>query len=433
VTDPTAYRFDPLDHSGVLFGLPLGSCLALAVALTAAVLGLTAGLPLGLAALPLIVTAALVVPGPFGGPLIARVPPPGAWWRTRPNRRAWRADLAATSPWSDLPECLQGLAPAGTVGVHDRHAGTTTIVLRLFGPRLALRAAADHDLALGLWGDVLNQLAADPDVVSLAWSDHLTPANAAECAPGGSEIAELVRRSASTHECLLSLTLHNVDGTDPARATRLAAAAYQALTAAGIAAEPLLEPQHLEAWISRRAEPHAPRPGRPLALERHWTHCRIDGAVHRALWIANWPHLPVTAGWLDRFLAHTGVTRTLALASIPTSTHHARRQIERDLVKLESDALSRAERGRRVAARHRRNTRTLLDREEELVEGHAEYAYTGIVVVTADTVERLDHDTAAVVQRGLEVGLELRPLHGRHDLGWAAALPLGLVPRMVRP
>jgi hypothetical protein len=138
----------------------------------------------------------------------------------------------------------------------------------------------------------------------------------------------------------------------------------------------------------------------------------------------------VTAGWLDGFLAVAGVTRTFAVAFVPVARHQSRRRIERDLVKLESDATTRLERGRRVDARHRRATQTLLDREHELVEGHAEFAYVGVVTVSAPDDDALARDALVVEQLALEAGLELRAMHGRHDLGWAATLPLGIAPRM---
>ena len=41
----------------------------------------------------------------------------------------------------------------------------------------------------------------------------------------------------------------------------------------------------------------------------------------------------------------------------PVSTHQSRRRIERDLVKLDSDAVTKEEKGRRIDARHRRANR----------------------------------------------------------------------------
>ena len=73
-------------------------------------------------------------------------------------------------------------------------------------------------------------------------------------------------------------------------------------------------------------------------------------------------------------------------------------------------------------------------REEELVAGYGEFFYAGIVCVTAPTLADLEAATEEVSQVAASVGLEVRPVHGRHDQAVAATLPLarGLAPRGVR-
>lgn len=431
-SDPRAYRFDPLDHSGVLFGLAAGPCIALGAAIAAGVMALSAGFPLAAAASLPVAVAALTIPAPGGRALWERCPAPTSWWRTRRSRSTWLARLKPADAWSDLPSCLAGLAAGDALaGIADRRDHTVTVALRAFGPRLSLLDPVDHDLSLGLWADVLNQLGADPDVVHLAWSDHTTiPAARPHTADDG-EVERVVAGRAVRHDVLLTLTIRD-DRRDRARVERAVAGAYRALTSAGIAADPPLDAATLSRVVAERGDPFAAvGGGRPLAVRAEWDRCRVDGGVHRSYWVASWPQLPVTAGWLDGFLAVTGVTRTFAVAFVPVARHQARRRIERDLVKLESDATTRAERGRRVDARHRRATQSLLDRERELVDGHGEFAYAGVVTVSAPDDDTLVRDAQTVEQLALEAGLELRALHGRHDLGWAATLPLGRAPRMV--
>jgi phenylalanine-4-hydroxylase len=112
----------------------------------------------------------------------------------------------------------------------------------------------------------------------------------------------------------------------------------------------------------------------------------------------------------------------------PVSTHQSRRRIERDLVKLDSDAVTKEEKGRRIDARHRRTTQALLDREEELVAGYPEMGYAGLVTVSARNLDDLDEHSEIIEQLARESGMDLRVLDARQDLGWAAALPLGLAP-----
>jgi hypothetical protein len=145
--------------------------------------------------------------------------------------------------------------------------------------------------------------------------------------------------------------------------------------------------------------------------------------------VAAWPRLAQAPGWLEPFLAGTGVVRTTTVVFRPVPAHQSRRRIERDLVKLDSDAATKEDKGRRVDARHRRATQAVLERETELVSGYAEMTYAALVGVCASSLEELDEHALVVEQAAREAGMELRCLDARQDLAWAAALPLGLAPR----
>ena len=165
-----------------------------------------------------------------------------------------------------------------------------------------------------------------------------------------------------------------------------------------------------------------------MALETDWRHLRTDGAFHRTWWVGTWPRLAVPPVWLEPFLSGAGITRSMTVYFQPVSTHQSRRRIERDLVKLDSDAVTKEEKGRRIDARHRRATQALLDREEELVAGYPEMGYVGLVTVSARTLDDLDEHSEIIEQLARENGMDLRVLDARQDVGWAAALPLGLAP-----
>jgi hypothetical protein len=138
--------------------------------------------------------------------------------------------------------------------------------------------------------------------------------------------------------------------------------------------------------VSSNGSPSSrPSTAGPLVLESRLATRPVDGAFHRTWWIGTWPRLAVPPAWLEPFLSSGGITRSMTVYFQPVSTHQSRRRIERDLVKLESDAITKEEKGRRVDARHRRATQALLDREEELVAGYPEMGYAGLVTVSART------------------------------------------------
>jgi hypothetical protein len=223
-------------------------------------------------------------------------------------------------------------------------------------------------------------------------------------------------------------------------------ALLRGLHTAGLEAGQPLDPPDLQRLIRARVEPThlrpVPRTGSlvdrlglvrsatagPMVVEASWRHVRVDGAWHRTWWIGTWPRLAVPPAWLEPFLSGGGITRTMTVYFQPVPTHRSRRRIERDLVKLDSDATTREQHGRRIDARHRRATQALLDREDEVVAGYPEMGYAGLVTVSASTSDELDEHSAIVEQLARESGMDLRLLDARQDLGWAAGLPLGLAP-----
>ena len=167
--------------------------------------------------------------------------------------------------------------------------------------------------------------------------------------------------------------------------------------------------------------------GGPGSMTTSWTSTRTDGALHRCFWIADWPRLPVRSDWFEPLLANTGGTRrAFTIIYEPVAPSTSRRRIDSESIKLESDAVAKADKGRRVTAQHRRNQVAVAEREQELVAGFVEFDFTGLVTITATTEPELWDACDHVEQVAREHGLDLRALDGRHDLAWAAALPFGI-------
>jgi hypothetical protein len=106
----------------------------------------------------------------------------------------------------------------------------------------------------------------------------------------------------------------------------------------------------------------------------------------------------------------------------------SQRQIDRDATRLASDEEQRHKRGFRVGARHRRAQTAVLEREAELVAGHAELEYAGFLTVTAPDEDALARACADYEQAAAQAGLEVRALDGQHDAGTGACLPIGRYP-----
>lgn len=485
--DDRLYRLDPLDTSGVFLGLGVIQCALVGGGLVVSVAALTAGVPLGLAALPLLAGATASCARVRGYAAWEWLPVLAGWLVLRLGRgRRWLAPLPllpdAQGRPTPLPPCLAGVSivevpwRAGQLGaVRDAERATLTAAVRVAGAEFVVQSRTDQEGLLAGWGDLLNQFALERGAVAhLCWSGLAAPSELEQhrgwlaSVAGGSVHAEA---AASYHELLAgataTATAHDVVVTLTVSADRLGPrgrgaerddalaralgssmeALLRAARSAGLAAGEPLGASDIQRLLRTRLDPLAARPGAaggrlverlglvsaanagPMALETSWRHVRVDGAFHRTYHVASWPRLPVPPGWLEPFLAGAGVTRTMTVVFCPVPAHQSRRRIERDLVKLDSDATTKEDKGRRVDARHRRVTQALLEREQELVAGFAEMGYVGLISVCAPSESELDDHAQVVEQLAREAGMELRCLDARQDLAWAAALPLGLAPK----
>ena len=482
------YRLEPLDSSGVFLGLGVVQCLLLGAGIAVSVSTLTAGVPLALAAIPVIAACAVSFTRVGGRATWEWGPLSIGWvWARASRGRRWVAPLplwpTADGHAAPMPPCLDGLdivdlewrAGATLGAVRDRHRHTLTAVVPASGPQFVVEPRAEQERLLSGWGDLLGQYAVERGVVShLSWSDLAQPSGMGEhvvwldaggrgvpnaaAADSYRDLLEFGTTTAISHQAVVTVTVtrerlsrHRASGEGADAALRRALitsveALLRGLRSADLAASDPLTATGLQRLVRSRIDPVAARPkprtGRlvervatgaglaagPLAVEVDWRNVRVDGSFHRTWWIATWPRMAVAPSWLEPFLSGGGVTRSMTVYFQPVSTHQSRRRIERDLVKLDSDAVTKEEKGRRIDARHRRATQALLDREEELVAGFPEMGYLGLVTVSARTIDELEEHSEIVEQLARESGIDLRSLDARHDLGWAAALPLGLAP-----
>jgi len=166
----------------------------------------------------------------------------------------------------------------------------------------------------------------------------------------------------------------------------------------------------------------------PLAMDVAWDHVRVDGAIHRGLWVSMWPNLEVGPRWLESLLLDTAGTRTITMVMEPVSPRKSRQQIRHDAVKVQGDIHNRSSHDFRIPVELQRARADLDRREAELSAGFAEYRYLALIDVCAATLEELDELTNTYIDVAAGCGMELRALDGRHDAAWACSLPIGRAP-----
>ncbi len=484
---PRRYRFGPLDRSGWLLGLGAVPCVLLGAGILAAGLTLKASGSAVLAAAPLVVAATAAFARYDGRAAHEWVAPLAGWASLRwSQRHQWAAQvpLLGGDAAPDLPPFLAGLevhelpvgrprAPraAGVGLVVDPKAQLVSATVRVQGNAFALLEHDDQARVLDSWGAALAGFCRERGAVTrVTWSEWAAPASLEEHlrfvrdqhgggVPGAHwrDYADLVGRAGPltiAHETLVTLTVDRRsarpgNGPDPAVETLLEEVErfIARLERAGLTVDPPLSPAELALAVRLRADPSAaarlatrrqrlaehaavvaPHNLAPLAVDVAWRHVRIDQALHRSFWIADWPRLEVPADWLATLLLHPGGIRTVTVVHEPVPPSRSRRAIDREVTRLTSDEDERVKRGFRVRAQHRRAESEVLAREAELVAGYAELRYAGFLTVTAFDRRALDEQAADWEQVAAQCGVELRALDGQHDLAVAAALPVGRLP-----
>jgi hypothetical protein len=97
----------------------------------------------------------------------------------------------------------------------------------------------------------------------------------------------------------------------------------------------------------------APHNAAPSARDEHWSHVRADGALHCALWVAEWPRIDVRAVFLQPLLMRADTTRTVAVCMELVGPARAIRKAERAMTEAATEDSLRGRIGQRTSQRQR--------------------------------------------------------------------------------
>ena len=167
-----------------------------------------------------------------------------------------------------------------------------------------------------------------------------------------------------------------------------------------------------------------------------WDHVRTDDTWHRSYTVSGWPQLPLAAEWLAPLLQAappSGTARALAVHVTAVAPLHAVRQARSSAAKARLDAADRGRLGMHPAGRDGSHTdqRAADDAdalEAELAAGYRLLQTRAVLTVSAPDPALLRQATTALRTTAATGRLDLRPLHGQHQHGLVATLPLGLLP-----
>ena len=468
-------QFSRLTKRGIMLGLSLPQLVVLGVAILTVVASLYAGGGMGLAwTSPLWAGAALLAVIPAGGRKVIEWVPIVFRWVSRTylgqliyRRRvikprpagilALPGDAAPLREWDD--------SETGAAMIHDPHTQTLTAILGVSHPAFVLLDPGEQQRRVAGWGRVLAAACRSGRIARIQISERTLPDSGTGLAEwwrqhgtdDGSWTAttykELIERAGPAgerHATTISLALDMKAAGRQIRTSgggmRGAAAVLRqemttlttALRAAELTSTGWLTPGEV-AVILRSAYDPAAAPalerhgqlGRdlatagPVAVTETWERLRSDSAHHAVLWISEWPRSHVYPGFLAPLVLSNGILRTVALHYTPVRADQAARDLRKKKTELISDAAQRRKIGQVEDAGASAELDDVLQQEAELTAGHGVLRVSGLVSVSAATVDELDAAVAAVEQAAIQASCETRRLVGQQAVAFtAAALPL---------
>jgi len=488
---PQHYQLSARDKTGQLLGKSTLQLAVLGLAVAIGVLSATIRGPL-IVGLPVAALLALVGVAPWKHqrPLVEQLGALAEYALTPKVWSAQLDLLGSQGTKAPLPPPMAGLvlhqmrdAKGREVClIEDTKVGHLSVAVRVAGRRFALASPDEQDAMLAGWADALTPFGRrGGPVVALAWTSWASPTRieahrawlaevADPSAPSEArvsydEVLAATGAHASAHDVVVTLSV-DVDRASrrpgqrhgPRNATERRSVAAATLlrelalfsgrlAGAGLDAGAPLSGAELARVLRERLDPScvgrldvrgrslgdvaglvAPANAGPLHCEQRRTAWRTDGTWHRALVVSEWPRTPVGADWMGSFLLDVDCVRLTTVVFEPLDPVASTRLVEFQMANHEGDLSHRDEKRRVVTGQVRRRGQNIARREEQLLDGHIEFRYLGLVVVSAPDHEALDRATEAVTEAGARCRMELRPVDGQHAAAVVAALPLGRTP-----
>lgn len=457
-----ATQFGRLERRGVLLGLSGAQLRLIGGAVVVAVVAVRSAGGVGLAAaapvwLLLLVAGVLSI----GGRTVPSwTPVAGRWLVALVSRRTKAAStLTAAVPGSlavpglpgplDVVEC----ARLGGVLLVDRRLATVTGVARVDGSGFLLDDEATQVHKASAWGRVLGGLCQQPQVLRVQvlttvaaggmssarrwWREHCVAAATGPAAALANllddgfaspvqreHLVAIVVRSPRGRRRLTSIDADTVAGT--------LAAVGSALGAAELRVDGWLDGPGLARAVRRAYDPHSPadevpiRVLAPVGVAEEWDRWCTGSRWHATYWIAEWPRTAVDPTFLQPLTVGEVGARTVSLVAEPVPARDALRQIRRARAEYRVDSAQRQRIGQVEDGAIAAEVEDLDRREAELVAGHGDLRFTGLVSVSAPTRDALTDACRAVEADAARAMCDLVRLVGQQGAAHlAAALPLG--------
>ncbi|MFV0257478.1 MAG: SCO6880 family protein [Acidimicrobiales bacterium] len=472
--DVEAVKFSRLTRRGVLLGLSTPQVVTVAIAVVTFVASLyLVGARALLLTSPVWTTALAVTWLPINGrKAVEWLPIAAQWaWRITVRQAIYRRRVVKPRPAGTL--ALPGDAAAmrsyedpetGTVMVHDPHHNRLIAIAEVTHRSFVLLDPAEQQRRVTGWSRVLSTACRSSRLARLQvlertlpdsgtglsrwWAEHGTDDDS-WVARTYRELIDRAGPAAERHVTTISIAL---DMKAAGRAIRSAGGGLRgaaavlrqemhtlstALGSADLKPAEWLTPPQLAIALRSAYDPQVAATlerstigadlatAGPVAINETWDLLRSDSAYHAVLWISEWPRSLVYPGFLAPILLSSGIRRAFSVVCDPVRADVAARDIRKKKTEYISDAAQRAKIGQIEDAQQTAEYHDVLQQEADLTAGHGVLRYTGLLAVSAPTLDDLDAAVAEIEQAAIQASCETRRLVGQQAQAFvAAALPL---------
>ncbi|WP_167131791.1 SCO6880 family protein [Paramicrobacterium chengjingii] len=471
----TPVKFSRLTRRGVLLGLSVSQLVSAGIGgltLLASFYG-GAGMLLAYTAPVWLLAVAFTWVPVAGRPLVEWLPVASWWlWRSTGGQLLYRRRIVQPRPTGslalpgDMARLREHLDPeTGACMIHDPRQATLTVACEVTHPAFVLLDPGEQERRVTGWGRVLATVCRSGRIATLQILERTLPDSGTGLAEwwaehgtddgtwAASNYAELIERAGPAgerHSTTLSLSLNMKLA---ARQIRTAgggvcgaaavlrqemATLTAALRSADLTPTAWLDPGQIAVILRSAYDPavaatlerHGQLGGElatagPVAVTETWNNLRTDSARHSVLWVSEWPRSMVYPGFLAPVLLSTGIQRSVSLIYTPMRSDQAARDIRKKKVEHISDAAQRARMGQIEDASQTAEFHDVLQQEADLTAGHGVLRVSGLISISAPTLDELDAAIAAIEQSAIQASCETRKLVGQQAVAFtAAALPL---------
>jgi hypothetical protein len=216
----------------------------------------------------------------------------------------------------------------------------------------------------------------------------------------------------------------------------------QDLTRAGAQIQGYLTPRELAAVIRGAFDPTSatevaarrgdfagvdPASAGPMGAIRRWDRLATDAVLHQTFVVSEWPRRQVAAGFLHPLIFAGEFRHTVTLVAEPINVSKAMKAV--DSARQDYESMESIRKGMKVrpSSKHSAILEDLDSREGDLLDGHGEVRFAGLVTITADDEAGLAAARAELQHAAARSMVEIRLAYGQqYEAFLASATPLGL-------